>query len=96
LILRSQHGRPLAPAIEALAGHEIRLLDDLDDVRSISLAFTFEGAPEAPHLFRIRFDRAGDDLVLHYTGAQSSRRLRQHFEAYLREEHGITVVPTAI
>jgi len=96
LILRSQHGRPLAPALAAFAVHEIRLLDDLDDVRSISVAFTRQGAPETPHLFRIRFDRAGDDLLLHYTGAQSSRRLRQHFEAYLREVHGISVVPTAI
>lgn len=96
LTLRSPYDRPLGGALQALADHQIHLLDDLHNIRSITLAFCPPANGPSPHQFKVAFAHTAEGVVLHYSGAQSSLALRKEFEQHLEDAYAVAVIPTGL
>ncbi|RLC84084.1 MAG: hypothetical protein DRI79_13335 [Chloroflexi bacterium] len=95
LLVRCDKSKSLAPTVEFLEEKEISLLEELEDVEYISLAFDrIVGERRRPYIFKLRFEPIAGSYFVRYSCGRLSRYLRNQFEHYLREKYDVRAIPT--
>lgn len=84
----------LAPSLEELRGQDLRLIDDLDDIRTFSVTYkTVVRGEVTRYVFSVDVEAYDDDHVsLPYTDRPPPEVCRA-FENHLQDENGIHVFP---
>ena len=96
LVLRCDKTESLASTIKALDDRQISLLEEVQDVNYLGVAFDrVEGGKTNSYIFRLRVEPAGDSFFVHYSCGRLPTRLRNQFERYLRKQFDVTAIPTA-
>jgi hypothetical protein len=95
LIVRCNKSESLAPALGFLEDRQISLLQELDDVSYVGLAFDrIRGEKRRSYIFKLRFDPIAGSYFVHYSCSHPSKYLRNQFERYLRDQYNVRVIPT--
>jgi len=98
LILRCNKSADLSAPLRFLAGNNIRLLEDLDNIRNISVVFERElpsGETQA-YIFMLFFERiVPNQYFVRYSqrGVGAPMEFRGHFESYLKENYNVQAIP---
>lgn len=95
LIVRCDKSESLAPSVEFLREKEIPLLEDLEDVECIGLAYDrIVGEKKRSYIFKLRFEPIAGQYFVRYSCGRLSRTIRNQFERYLRENYNVNAIPT--
>ena len=95
LIVRCDKNESLAPAVEALKERRISLLEELEDVEQIGLAFDrILGEKKRSYIFKLRFEPVGDSYFVRYSCGRLPSSFRNQFERHLGERYNVRVIPT--
>jgi len=98
LILRCDKSADLSAPLRFLAGNNIRLLEDMDDIRNISVVFARElpNGKTQSYIFKLFFERIrpGQYFVRYSKrGAGAPVEFRRQFERYLKEHYNVQAIP---
>ncbi len=98
LILRCDKSTDLSAPLRFLAGHNIHLLEDMDDIRNVSVVFARElpNGEIQSYIFRLFFERiAPAQYFARYSqrGAGAPVEFRRQFERYLKEQYNVQAIP---
>ncbi|MBN1310780.1 MAG: hypothetical protein JXB30_05110 [Anaerolineae bacterium] len=86
----------LSVPLESFGKKNVRLLEDLDDIRSLKVAFMVKQAKGKlkAYTFRLLCEHARPgSYFLPYSASSVSTRIRSEFERYLHDEYNIQAVP---
>jgi hypothetical protein len=98
LILRCDKNTDLSAPLRFLRDNNIRLLEDLDNIRNISVVFERElpsGETQA-YIFKLFFERVvPNQYFVRYSqrGVGAPMEFRGHFESYLKENYNVQAIP---
>jgi hypothetical protein len=96
LVLRCDKNESLASTIKALGERQISLLEEVQDVNYLGVAFDrVEDGKTNSYIFKLRVEPAGESLFVRYSCGRLSTSLRNQFERYLRRRFDVTVIPAA-
>ncbi len=96
LILRCEKSQNLSSPLEFLRQKNIDLLQDLNSIHKLNVAFVTESAAgkKKAYIFRVYCKQASPGrYYLPYSAPNISTRIRSEFETYLRETYNVQVVP---
>ncbi|MDY7041976.1 MAG: hypothetical protein SVX38_14055 [Chloroflexota bacterium] len=96
LILRCEKSQNLSSPLEFLRQKNIDLLQDLNSIRKLNVAFVTESTAgkKKAYIFRVYCKQASPGrYFLPYSAANISTRIRSKFEAYVRGTYNVQVVP---
>jgi hypothetical protein len=95
LIVRCDKRASLAPAVASLEDRQIPLLEELEDVEYVGLAFdSLVGEKKRAYIFKLRFEPIAGRYFVRYSCGRLPRYLRGQFERYLGENYDVRAVPT--
>jgi hypothetical protein len=95
LIVRCDKRASLAPAVASLDEKQVSLLDELEDVEYVGLAFDrLVGERRRPYIFKLRFEPIAGRYFVRYSCGRLPGYLRSQFERYLGENYDVKAVPT--
>ena len=96
LIIRCHKSESLASTVEALEEKQISMLEELQDVNYLGVAFDrIVGERRRPYIFRLRFEPVDDSYFVRYSCGRLPSQLRSQFERHLEERYDVTAIPTA-
>jgi hypothetical protein len=98
LILRCEKSRSLSTPLEFFKARDIDLLSDLENVRSLKISFAVPSGENEDsndlYSFTVYCESAGSKkYFVPYAVSNIPTRVRSQFEAYLRREYDVRVVP---
>lgn len=98
LILRCEKTRSLSTPLEFFKARDVDLLSDLEDVRSLKISFAVPSGDNGDstdlYSFTLYCESAGSTkYFVPYAVSNIPTRVRLQFEAYLRGEYDVRVVP---
>jgi len=96
LILRCDKSRNLSRPLEFFRQRNVDLLQDLNDVHKLNVAFVIESTTgkQKAYIFKVYCKQASPGrYYLPYSVANISTRIRSEFEAYLRGMYNVRVIP---
>jgi len=95
LVIRSDEDLTIVGALEFLNSRGVDLLQDLRDVKNIKIGFVVDTGKELKsYSFKIFLTNLGQNLFyLPYSTANIASRIRENFEAYLKENYNVKVFP---
>jgi hypothetical protein len=86
----------LSVPLKSFGKKNVRLLEDLDDIRSLKVAFMVKRAKGKPKAYTFRLlceHTKPGSYFLPYSASGVSTRIRSEFERYLRDEYNVQAVP---
>jgi hypothetical protein len=98
LILRCDKSTDLSAPLRFLAGNNIRLLEDVDNIRNISVVFARElpNGETQSYIFKLFLERiTQDQYFVRYSqrGVGAPTEFRGHFESYLKKNYNVQAIP---
>jgi hypothetical protein len=96
LIIRCDKSKSLASTVKALAEKQVSVLEELQDVNYLGVAFdSIVGERRRPYIFRLRFEPVDDSYFVRYSCGRLTSRLRSQFERHLKQRYDVTAIPAS-
>jgi len=95
LVIRSEEDLTIVGALKFLKARGVDLLLDLRDVKNVKIGFIVDTGKELKsYSFKIFLIHLGQNLFfLPYSTANIAIRIRENFEAYLKENYNVQIFP---
>ena len=93
MLRRKKKEESLAGAVESLRDSNIKILEDIDDIKLVGVAFETDSGTDGAYIFKFYVQRDGGAYYLPYSDAVKASAACRDFENYLYDNYDVNIFP---